>query len=91
MSRTEEVNKMTENVYKVNLTDTASNIQYKVFHVVRAHSQSHHQGILDQFNPSLKNFVVMGKHYEKALTGQSKKTSVTFLIIIDKKKFIEFI
>lgn len=27
------------------------------------------QGILDQFNPSLKNFVTMGKHYEKALTG----------------------
>uniref|UniRef100_A0A3Q2DXZ6 IMD domain-containing protein n=1 Tax=Cyprinodon variegatus TaxID=28743 RepID=A0A3Q2DXZ6_CYPVA len=26
-------------------------------------------GILDQFNPSLKNFVTMGKHYEKALTG----------------------
>ncbi|KAK2910167.1 hypothetical protein Q8A73_007882 [Channa argus] len=42
MSRTEEVNKMTENVYK---------------------------GILEQFNPSLKNFVTMGKHYEKALTG----------------------
>ncbi|XP_060906413.1 brain-specific angiogenesis inhibitor 1-associated protein 2 isoform X1 [Labrus mixtus] len=42
MSRTEEVNKMTENVYK---------------------------GILDQFNPSLKNFVTMGKHYERALTG----------------------
>ncbi|XP_008290480.1 brain-specific angiogenesis inhibitor 1-associated protein 2 [Stegastes partitus] len=42
MSRTDEVNKMTENVYK---------------------------GILDQFNPSLKNFVTMGKHYEKALTG----------------------
>ncbi|XP_028984454.1 brain-specific angiogenesis inhibitor 1-associated protein 2 isoform X2 [Betta splendens] len=42
MSRTEEVNKMTENVYK---------------------------GILDQFNPSLKNFVTMGKYYEKALTG----------------------
>ncbi|KAM4600559.1 BAR/IMD domain-containing adapter protein 2 [Polymixia lowei] len=42
MSRTEEVNKMTENVYK---------------------------GILDQFNPSLKNFVTMGKNYEKALTG----------------------
>uniref|UniRef100_A0A3Q3JG57 IMD domain-containing protein n=1 Tax=Monopterus albus TaxID=43700 RepID=A0A3Q3JG57_MONAL len=42
MSRTEEVNKMTENIYK---------------------------GILDQFNPSLKNFVTMGKHYEKALTG----------------------
>lgn len=32
------------------------------------------QGILDQFNPSLKNFVTMGKHYEKALTGQSKVT-----------------
>lgn len=30
------------------------------------------QGILDQFNPSLKNFVAMGKHYEKALTGQSE-------------------
>ncbi|KAF7708080.1 brain-specific angiogenesis inhibitor 1-associated protein 2 [Silurus meridionalis] len=42
MSRSDEVNKMTESVYK---------------------------GILDQFNPSLKNFVVMGKHYEKALTG----------------------
>ncbi|XP_061633248.1 brain-specific angiogenesis inhibitor 1-associated protein 2 isoform X2 [Phyllopteryx taeniolatus] len=42
MSRTDEVNKMTENVYR---------------------------GILDQFNPSLKNFVTMGKHYEKALTG----------------------
>ncbi|XP_067305373.1 BAR/IMD domain-containing adapter protein 2 isoform X2 [Pseudorasbora parva] len=42
MSRSDEVNKMTENVYK---------------------------GILDQFNPSLKNFVAMGKHYEKALTG----------------------
>ncbi|XP_035238829.1 brain-specific angiogenesis inhibitor 1-associated protein 2 isoform X1 [Anguilla anguilla] len=42
MSRSEEVNKMTENVYK---------------------------GILEQFNPSLKNFVTMGKHYEKALTG----------------------
>ncbi|XP_057690042.1 brain-specific angiogenesis inhibitor 1-associated protein 2 isoform X2 [Corythoichthys intestinalis] len=42
MSRTDEVNKMTENVYK---------------------------GILDHFNPSLKNFVTMGKHYEKALTG----------------------
>ncbi|KAJ3598064.1 hypothetical protein NHX12_001578, partial [Muraenolepis orangiensis] len=26
-------------------------------------------GILDQFNPSLKNFVTMGKHYEKALMG----------------------
>ncbi|KAL2084773.1 hypothetical protein ACEWY4_020291 [Coilia grayii] len=42
MSRSDEVNKMTENVYK---------------------------GILDQFNPSLKNFVTMGKHYEKALAG----------------------
>uniref|UniRef100_A0A3P9NNB2 IMD domain-containing protein n=1 Tax=Poecilia reticulata TaxID=8081 RepID=A0A3P9NNB2_POERE len=42
MSRTEEINKMTENVYK---------------------------GVLDQFNPSLKNFVTMGKYYEKALTG----------------------
>uniref|UniRef100_A0A4W4HRC2 IMD domain-containing protein n=1 Tax=Electrophorus electricus TaxID=8005 RepID=A0A4W4HRC2_ELEEL len=42
MSRSDELNKMTENVYK---------------------------GILDQFNPSLKNFVTMGKHYEKALTG----------------------
>nr|XP_015194959.1 PREDICTED: brain-specific angiogenesis inhibitor 1-associated protein 2-like [Lepisosteus oculatus] len=42
MSRSDEVNKMTENVYKV---------------------------ILEQFNPSLKNFVSMGKQYEKALTG----------------------
>lgn len=28
-----------------------------------------YKGVLDQFNPSLKNFVTMGKHYEKALTG----------------------
>lgn len=28
-----------------------------------------YKGILDHFNPSLKNFVTMGKHYEKALTG----------------------
>lgn len=28
-----------------------------------------YKGILEQFNPSLKNFVIMGKHYEKALTG----------------------
>ncbi|XP_077313570.1 BAR/IMD domain-containing adapter protein 2-like [Lithobates pipiens] len=42
MSRSDEVNRLTENVYKV---------------------------ILDQFNPSLKNFVTMGKHYEKALSG----------------------
>ncbi|XP_053546655.1 brain-specific angiogenesis inhibitor 1-associated protein 2 [Bombina bombina] len=42
MSRSDEVNRLTENVYKV---------------------------ILDQFNPSLRNFVTMGKHYEKALSG----------------------
>ncbi|XP_068097396.1 BAR/IMD domain-containing adapter protein 2-like isoform X4 [Hyperolius riggenbachi] len=42
MSRSDEVNRLTENVYRV---------------------------ILDQFNPSLKNFVTMGKHYEKALSG----------------------
>uniref|UniRef100_A0A8C5PGM9 BAR/IMD domain-containing adapter protein 2 n=1 Tax=Leptobrachium leishanense TaxID=445787 RepID=A0A8C5PGM9_9ANUR len=42
MSRSDEVNRLTENVYRV---------------------------ILDQFNPSLRNFVAMGKHYEKALSG----------------------
>ncbi|XP_053307851.1 brain-specific angiogenesis inhibitor 1-associated protein 2-like [Spea bombifrons] len=42
MSRSDEVNRLTENVYRV---------------------------ILDQFNPSLRNFVTMGKHYEKALSG----------------------
>ncbi|XP_069056788.1 BAR/IMD domain-containing adapter protein 2-like isoform X1 [Pleurodeles waltl] len=42
MSRSEEVNRLTENVYRV---------------------------ILDQFNPSLRNFVTMGKHYQKALSG----------------------
>lgn len=36
----------------------------------------YHQGILDQFNPSLKNFVAMGKHYEKALTGQSEVSQI---------------
>ncbi|XP_063157272.1 brain-specific angiogenesis inhibitor 1-associated protein 2-like [Candoia aspera] len=42
MSRSEEVNRLTENVYRV---------------------------ILDQFNPSLRNFVTMGKNYQKALSG----------------------
>ncbi|XP_026533375.1 brain-specific angiogenesis inhibitor 1-associated protein 2-like [Notechis scutatus] len=42
MSRSEEVNRLTENVYRV---------------------------ILDQFNPSLRNFVTMGKSYQKALSG----------------------
>uniref|UniRef100_A0A670K6B6 IMD domain-containing protein n=1 Tax=Podarcis muralis TaxID=64176 RepID=A0A670K6B6_PODMU len=27
------------------------------------------QAILDQFNPSLRNFVTMGKNYQKALSG----------------------
>nr|XP_056720004.1 brain-specific angiogenesis inhibitor 1-associated protein 2-like [Euleptes europaea] len=42
MSRSEEVNRLTENVYRA---------------------------ILDQFNPSLRNFVAMGKNYQKALSG----------------------
>ncbi|TNM96791.1 hypothetical protein fugu_014947 [Takifugu bimaculatus] len=45
MSRTDEVNRLTENVYKT---------------------------IMEQFNPCLRNFVAMGKNYEKALA------SVTF-------------
>ncbi|XP_058845781.1 brain-specific angiogenesis inhibitor 1-associated protein 2-like isoform X5 [Acipenser ruthenus] len=45
MSRTEEVHRITENVYK---------------------------SIMEQFNPCLRNFVAMGKSYEKALS------SVTF-------------
>ncbi|XP_026078189.1 brain-specific angiogenesis inhibitor 1-associated protein 2-like isoform X10 [Carassius auratus] len=45
MSRTEEVHRITENVYK---------------------------SIMEQFNPCLRNFVAMGKTYEKALS------SVTF-------------
>ncbi|XP_072339723.1 BAR/IMD domain-containing adapter protein 2-like isoform X2 [Scyliorhinus torazame] len=42
MSRTDEVHRMTENVYKT---------------------------IMDQFNPSLRNFIAMGKSYEKTLSG----------------------
>uniref|UniRef100_V9KJU6 BAR/IMD domain-containing adapter protein 2 n=2 Tax=Callorhinchus milii TaxID=7868 RepID=V9KJU6_CALMI len=45
MSRSEEVHRLTESVYKT---------------------------IMDQFNPSLRNFIAMGKTYEKALN------SVTF-------------
>ncbi|XP_036408150.1 brain-specific angiogenesis inhibitor 1-associated protein 2-like isoform X2 [Megalops cyprinoides] len=45
MSRTDEVHRITENVYKT---------------------------IMEQFNPCLRNFVAMGKNYEKALS------SVTF-------------
>ncbi|XP_051925506.1 brain-specific angiogenesis inhibitor 1-associated protein 2 isoform X1 [Hippocampus zosterae] len=42
MSRTDEVQRITENVYK---------------------------SIMEQFNPCLRNFVAMGKSYEKALTS----------------------
>ncbi|KAF7225511.1 BAR/IMD domain-containing adapter protein 2 isoform X1 [Nothobranchius furzeri] len=42
MSRTDEVNRLTENVYKT---------------------------IMEQFNPCLRNFVAMGKSYEKALAN----------------------
>ncbi|XP_051792503.1 brain-specific angiogenesis inhibitor 1-associated protein 2 isoform X4 [Erpetoichthys calabaricus] len=45
MSRTDEVHRLTENVYK---------------------------SIMEQFNPCLRNFIAMGKNYEKALS------SVTF-------------
>ncbi|KAM4662188.1 BAR/IMD domain-containing adapter protein 2 isoform 2-T3 [Discoglossus pictus] len=45
MSRSDEVNRLTENVYKT---------------------------IMEQFNPCLRNFIAMGKNYEKALA------SVTF-------------
>lgn len=79
MSRTEEVNKMTENVYKVWFY-----IQFSIKYawIVPLFEYLYcHQGILDQFNPSLKNFVAMGKHYEKALTGQSQ-VSLRFM---DKK------
>ncbi|XP_055750210.1 brain-specific angiogenesis inhibitor 1-associated protein 2-like [Salvelinus fontinalis] len=42
MSRTDEVHRITENVYK---------------------------SIMEQFNPCLRNFVAMGKSYEKALSN----------------------
>ncbi|XP_070596311.1 BAR/IMD domain-containing adapter protein 2 isoform X1 [Erythrolamprus reginae] len=42
MSRSEEVHRITENVYKT---------------------------IMEQFNPNLRNFISMGKNYEKALAG----------------------
>ncbi|XP_078427298.1 brain-specific angiogenesis inhibitor 1-associated protein 2a isoform X2 [Cetorhinus maximus] len=44
MSRTDEVHRMTENVYKT---------------------------IMDQFNPSLRNFIAMGKSYEKTLSSMT--------------------
>lgn len=28
------------------------------------------QTIMEQFNPSLRNFIAMGKNYEKALAGE---------------------
>lgn len=76
MSRTEEVNKMTENVYKVKLSflvckfgaQCVNTLCICTFNVLNR-LFFFQQGILDQFNPSLKNFVTMGKHYEKALTG----------------------
>lgn len=29
------------------------------------------QTIMEQFNPSLRNFIAMGKNYEKALAGKA--------------------
>lgn len=29
------------------------------------------QTIMEQFNPSLRNFIAMGKNYEKALAGEA--------------------
>lgn len=73
MSRTEEVNKMTENVYKVESSALCPSVLWRFGGVGRIkkylYCVTKQQGILDQFNPSLKNFVTMGKHYEKALTG----------------------
>uniref|UniRef100_A0A3B4ADF2 IMD domain-containing protein n=1 Tax=Periophthalmus magnuspinnatus TaxID=409849 RepID=A0A3B4ADF2_9GOBI len=72
MSRTEEVNKMTENVYKVHsclvLWSLLSHLLHK-YSQLNLKGPYYTIGILEQFNPSLKNFVIMGKHYEKALTG----------------------
>nr|KAF6286693.1 BAR/IMD domain containing adaptor protein 2 [Pipistrellus kuhlii] len=42
LSRSEEMHRLTENVYKT---------------------------IMEQFNPSLRTFIAMGKNYEKALAG----------------------
>lgn len=81
MSRTEEVNKMTENVYKVRCHHHAIDVIHgEWFSNVAAYKCDCRgfmclQGILDQFNPSLKNFVTMGKHYEKALMGEPHSSS----------------
>lgn len=31
------------------------------------------QTIMEQFNPSLRNFIAMGKNYEKALAGRERQ------------------
>uniref|UniRef100_A0A8C8YX50 BAR/IMD domain containing adaptor protein 2 n=1 Tax=Prolemur simus TaxID=1328070 RepID=A0A8C8YX50_PROSS len=71
LSRSEEMHRLTENVYKVKQgwhldppESSGGPCQSRLPFLSSAF-----QTIMEQFNPSLRNFIAMGKNYEKALAG----------------------
>uniref|UniRef100_A0A3Q3DLS1 IMD domain-containing protein n=1 Tax=Hippocampus comes TaxID=109280 RepID=A0A3Q3DLS1_HIPCM len=69
MSRTDEVHRITENVYKVRRTHTHISVRVALTRQLTTTRVFSPQSIMEQFNPCLRNFVAMGKSYEKALTS----------------------
>ncbi|PNJ88444.1 BAIAP2 isoform 6 [Pongo abelii] len=75
LSRSEEMHRLTENVYKRVEEKYRRNL-FPIFSASALKPESRNlrgeswQGtIMEQFNPSLRNFIAMGKNYEKALAG----------------------
>ncbi|XP_011522496.1 BAR/IMD domain-containing adapter protein 2 isoform X1 [Homo sapiens] len=75
LSRSEEMHRLTENVYK-RVEEKYQRNLFPIFSPSALKPESRNfrgeswQGtIMEQFNPSLRNFIAMGKNYEKALAG----------------------
>ncbi|XP_077829420.1 LOW QUALITY PROTEIN: BAR/IMD domain-containing adapter protein 2 [Macaca mulatta] len=75
LTRSEEMHRLTENVYKRVEEKYRRNL-FPIFSASALKPESRNfRGetcggtIMEQFNPSLRNFIAMGKNYEKALAG----------------------
>uniref|UniRef100_A0A8C9II85 BAR/IMD domain containing adaptor protein 2 n=1 Tax=Piliocolobus tephrosceles TaxID=591936 RepID=A0A8C9II85_9PRIM len=75
LTRSEEMHRLTENVYKRVEEKYRGNL-FPIFSPSALKPESRNlRGescsgtIMEQFNPSLRNFIAMGKNYEKALAG----------------------
>uniref|UniRef100_A0A8C0ZPR6 IMD domain-containing protein n=1 Tax=Castor canadensis TaxID=51338 RepID=A0A8C0ZPR6_CASCN len=69
LSRSEEMHRLTENVYKVSLQRRAESAPVALKPEQDSPCGRMAGTIMEQFNPSLRNFIAMGKNYEKALAG----------------------